>query len=184
MYTGKLHPGSPFPVINAALLSGEVVDLASPREGIDWSLIVVYRGRHCPLCTKYLNDLDKYISTLEQAGVDTIAVSADSKNQLEEHLSELNISYPIAYGLSESEMEKLGLFISKPRSENETNHYFSEPGLFIVNDQRQLQIIDISNTPFSRPNLKDLVSGIQWIRFPDNNYPIRGTHKPENRIHF
>ena len=39
-----------------------------------------------------------------------------------------------------------------------------------------VQVVDISNNPFVRPELESLVSGLEWIRNPDNNYPIRGTY--------
>ena len=71
-------------------------------------------------------------------------------------------------------MQQLGLYISDPRSPKETDHPFAEPGLFVVNVQGTLQVVDISNNPFVRPDLKTLVSGLKWIRNPDNNYPIRG----------
>ena len=72
-------------------------------------------------------------------------------------------------------MQELGLYISIPRSEKETDHNFSEPGLFVVNQDGNIQVIDISNNPFVRPSLPEFVSGINWIRNPENNYPIRGT---------
>ena len=175
MYTNKLHPGSQFPEIKATLLSGEVVDLGKPVNGADWRMVVVYRGRHCPLCTNYLNELEQYVDELKNTGVDIIAISADSKSQLEEQLQKLTVSFPFAYGLTEDQMQTLGLYISVPRSEQETDHNFSEPGLFVINEHGNVQVVDIANNPFVRPNLKELVSGIQWIRNPDNHYPIRGT---------
>lgn len=36
-------------------------------------------------------------------------------------------------------------------------------------------LIDISNSPFARPDLENVVAGLEWIRKLDNNYPIRGT---------
>ena len=38
-------------------------------------------------------------------------------------------------------------------------------------------IAEIANAPFVRPDLEQLVSGLEFIRNPDNNYPIRGTLK-------
>ena len=55
------------------------------------------------------------------------------------------------------------------------DHNFAEPGLFVVNAAGELQVVDISNNPFARPDLEVLVSGLEWIRNPENNYPIRGT---------
>jgi len=176
-YTNKLHAGSAFPELTAKLLSGDTVELGKPQNGADWQLVVVYRGRHCPLCTRYLNQLEGYKNALRDIGVDLVAVSGDSKAQLESHLNDLNISFPIAYGLELAQMKELGVYISDPRSEQETDHAFAEPGIFVVNQQGNIQVVDISNNPFVRPELQALVNGLGWIRNPANNYPVRGMHK-------
>jgi hypothetical protein len=74
-------------------------------------------------------------------------------------------------------MQTLGLYISNPRSDQETDHPFAEPGLFVINSDGDVQVVDLSNNPFVRPDLLTLVNGLKWIRNPDNNYPIRGTYK-------
>lgn len=177
MYTQKLHAGSPFPAINATLLNGDVITLSDidSNTNLDWKLVVIYRGKHCPLCTKYLNELENHAAALRDLGVDIIAASADSHAQLASHLEKLTVSFPLAYGLTEAQLKELGLYISTPRSAQETDHSFAEPGLFIINQEGNIQVVDISNNPFVRPSLPELVSGIQWIRNPNNNYPIRGT---------
>lgn len=178
MLTHKLHAGDAFPKVHATLLSsGEQVLLSEPTQGADWKLVVVYRGVHCPLCTKYLNELARHTRELLAIGVDTIAVSADSRTQAQSHLERLDINFPLAYELSREQMESLGLYISLPRSEKETDHNFSEPGLFVINQEGNLQVVDVSNNPFVRPQLSELVSGLTWIRKPENNYPIRGTYR-------
>ena len=139
-------------------------------------MIVVYRGRHCPLCTKYLNQLETYKKRLFDNKVDLVAVSGDSKEQLEAHLPKLEVSFPLYYNLSLEQMETLGTYISVPRSEQETDHNFAEPGLFVVNEEGKLHVVDLSNNPFVRPEIEQLASGLEWIRNPDNDYPIRGTY--------
>ena len=84
------------------------------------AVVVVYRGRHCPLCTKFLNKLAEYRQRLLQVGIDVAAVSADSKEQLQEHLNRLDVNFPLFYGLTLEQMQDLGLYISVPRSEKET----------------------------------------------------------------
>lgn len=174
-YTNKLRAGSVFPNLEVKLPSGETVHLGKPKNGADWQLVVIYRGKHCPLCTKYLHQLEQFKNDLKDINVDLIAVSGDSKAQLTEHMEKLNASFPIAYGLTQEQMQTLGLYVSKPRSEQETDHNFAEPGLFVVNAQGTVQVVDISNNPFVRPELQALVNGLGWIRDPENNYPIRGT---------
>ena len=172
--TQKLRAGSQFPDIQVQMLDSEMTTLAKPENGHDWKLVVVYRGKHCPICTKYLNQLETLKSSFAEASVDIIAVSGDSKQQLEAHLEELDISFPIAYGLTVEQMNTLGLYISDPRSEKETDHPFAEPGVFVINAKGEIQIIDISNAPFARPELEALANGLSFVR--KNDYPIRGTY--------
>lgn len=91
-------------------------------------------------------------------------------------MEKLEVSFPICYGLTIAQMQELGLYISTPRSEKETDHPFPEPGLFVINDKGQVQVVDISNSPFVRPELEALVSGLEYVRDPKNNYPVRGTY--------
>ena len=175
--THKLHAGDAFPEITVKSLDGSDVTLGKPADGTDWQMVIVYRGRHCPLCTKYLNQLEGFKQRLCDNKVDLVAVSADSKEQLEDQLGKVNVSFPVYYGLTLEQMETLGVYISVPRSEKETDHNFAEPGLFVVNEEGNLHVVDISNNPFVRPELEALASGLEWIRNPDNNYPIRGMYK-------
>lgn len=179
MYTKKVQAGAKFPAIEVSAHDGAVRDITAPTGGADWMMVVVYRGRHCPLCTRYLNELEGHRDKLKEIGIDLAAVSGDSRQQLEEHLSRLEVSFPLYYGLSTAQMKTLGLYISHPRSPKETDHPFAEPGVFVINADGALQVVDISNNPFVRPSLESLVSGLAWIRNPDNNYPIRGTFSYE-----
>ena len=74
-------------------------------------------------------------------------------------------------------MNALGLYVSQPRNAQETDHLFAEPAVYVVNEHGTVQVVDISNNPFVRPDLSTLLRGITWIKNPDNNYPIRGMHK-------
>ena len=172
--SSKISAGSAFPSIEVSALDGSVVDLAAPPARGDWKMVVVYRGRHCPLCTKYLNRLEGFREALAEAGIDLVAVSGDSREQLESHREKLDVGFPLFHGLTVEQMQRLGLYISHPRSEKETDHPFAEPGLFILNADGQVQVVDLSNNPFVRPELEALTSGLRFIR--DNDYPIRGTY--------
>ncbi len=176
MNSTKIQAGSGFPAVQVNALDGSVDDIGKPTGGAEWKMVVVYRGQHCPLCTKYLNKLEGFKQRLADVSVDLAAVSGDSHEQLQSHLEKLDVSFPLYYGLTIEQMQDLGLYISHPRSPKETDHPFAEPGLFVINADHQVQVVDISNNPFVRPELDALVSGIEWIKNPDNNYPIRGTY--------
>ena len=138
-----------------------------------WQLIVVYRGKHCPICKRYLGGLNEMKDDFARLNTDIVAISADPKEKAEPDVGEMGIDLPVGYGLSVDQMRSLGLYISQPYAETETDREFAEPGLFVVNPEGKVQIVDISNAPFSRPDLAGIARGIGVIQ--ERNYPIRGT---------
>ncbi|MDY6889548.1 MAG: redoxin family protein, partial [Pseudomonadota bacterium] len=78
----KLIAGNSFPTVTAHLLDGTTADLSKPHGGAEWQMLVVYRGKHCPLCMRYLNLLEAQLPALKALGVSVCAVSADTRAQL------------------------------------------------------------------------------------------------------
>lgn len=168
--TYKFTPATAFPSITWPTVQGGKIDIAGD-EG--WRMLVVYRGKHCPLCKRYFKTLNGLLGEFKDAGVNVSAVSADPKEKAEADVESGGWQMPVGYGLTVEEMRRLGLYISEPRSPQETDRPFSEPGIFVVNPKGQVQIIDISNAPFSRPDLQALLSGIKFVM--EKDYPVRGT---------
>ncbi|MEQ8779998.1 MAG: redoxin domain-containing protein [Roseibium album] len=176
MTNNKPHVGETFPKITVPQLGGGNLELGKPDTGHDWRLVVVYRGKHCPICTRYLKELGEIAPDLAKIGIDVVAVSADPEDRAREQIAEAGVSFPVGFNLDIPQMRELGLYVSNPRSAQETDRPFSEPGLFVVNDEGKLQVTDISNAPFARPALSSVLMGLNFIKNPDNNYPVRGTH--------
>ena len=166
----KLAAGAPFPPITMPRLGGGEIAPAA-MEG--WRLFVVYRGKHCPLCKPYLGTLDQLLEEFEAAGVAVLAASADPEEKAAADHAEFGWRFPLCFGLTIAQMQDLGLYISHPRSPQETDRPFAEPGLFLINPAGQVQLIDISNAPFARPDLAGIARGAKRIQ--EMNYPIRGT---------
>lgn len=150
--------------------------LGQPENGNDWRMVVVYRGKHCPICTRFLRDLNAYLHALNAIGVDLVAISGDPQDKARAQMDLVQPDYDIGYGLAVDQMRALGLYISHPRSRRETDRPFAEPGIFVVNAEGALQVAEIANGPFVRPDMDLLVGGLKFIRDPQNNYPVRGTH--------
>lgn len=165
-----VFPGEEFPSLSWPTAGGGTLDLSSKA---GWRMLVVYRGRHCPLCGRYLDELQQLLAECEQAGVFVAALSADPKERAEAQVAERGWAFPVGYDLGAEDMRRLGLFVSDPRSPEETDRAFAEPGLFVLNPGGKLQIVDVSNAPFARPDLRALLQGIKFVA--QNNYPIRGT---------
>lgn len=169
----NLQPASVMqPLVVSSLDKGDVnlVDRVSDKP---WKMIVVYRGQHCPKCTEQLNELATMHDDFASAGVEVVAVSGDSEEQLKKHLEKIDVNFPLYYNLTIEQMTDLGLYISEPRSDAETDHPFAEPCIIVLNEDNQVQMLDKSNSPFVRPSLKQLLGGIKFSR--ENDYPIRGT---------
>lgn len=137
-----------------------------------WQLIVVYRGKHCGRCKNYLNALEKMQSQWIDAGFDIVAVSADSREKAQADIAEFGWSFPVGCQLSESDMQRLGVYISDPLSPDEADGRFSEPAVFCLRPDGAVQISAISNGPSARPDLAELLDGM--IFTIDNDRPARG----------
>lgn len=173
MSNNALKPASKLSELIVSNTEREQVDITQRITDAPWKMIVVYRGQHCPMCTKQLNALAKMTQDFKDIGVEVVAVSGDSHAQLEAHYEKLDVNFPLYYNLTLEQMTELGLYISEPRSTTETDHPFAEPAIIVLNEQNQVQVLDKSNSPFSRPDMQQLLSGIQYTR--ENDYPIRGT---------
>jgi peroxiredoxin len=171
----KPQAGGTFPKVEVHQLGGDTMTLGVPGGGHDWQMVVVYRGLHCPLCKKYLAQLDELAGEFHALGVDVVTVSGDPIEKAQAMIDETKVKFPVGWGLTVDQMNTLGLYVSDPRSPQETDRPFAEPGLFVVNAEGNIQLVDISNAPFARPDLQSLLGGLKFVR--GNDYPVRGTHK-------
>jgi peroxiredoxin len=174
MVLSKMAAGEKFPEMQLSTVNHGVTRLGGEHVNGKWQMIVVYRGKHCPICNRYLTGLEALIPDYEEQNVEVIAISGDGQEKAGIVAEENGLSFPVGYNLSTDQMRQLGLYISDPRSPKETDQPFPEPGLYVLRPDGTLQITDISNAPFSRPDLKAVLNGIKFIQA--NDYPIRGTH--------
>lgn len=176
MASTKLAAGQTVPDITVQKLGGGEIHLPTPAENYDWRMVVVYRGKHCPLCTNYLSKLNELVPEFNAIGIDVVALSADPEEKAQAQMSDVKSDIEVGYGLTIEQMQKLGLYISNPFSAAETDRPFSEPAVLVINEKAELQIVDMSNAPFARPELNSMLMGLKFIRNPANNYPVRGTY--------
>ena len=175
MATKKLTSGSQLPEITLSLVGGGKATLGKPQKEGNWQLVFVYRGLHCPICQKYLKKLESLKDKFLATAAEVVAVSGDPEGKAVAMVESAGLTFPVAYGLSIEQMQDLGLYTSHPRSPEETDRPFSEAGMFAVNAEGRVHLIDISNTPFNRSDLGELLETVEWIQA--NDYPIRGTYE-------
>lgn len=170
--TNKPHPGQPFVPVTFKQLDGSNFTFGGPG---GWQALFVIRGKHCPICKAFLGEIEKRRSAFAELGVSVAAVSADTEAQTRLTAEAAKPGFPLLYGMDEVTMQGLGLYVSEPRSAQETDHRFPEPALLVVNPDGALHLVDVANAPFLRPDLDRLVSGLRFVI--EKNYPIRGTVK-------
>jgi len=167
----KPQAGSAVPEISLKTVDGATAKIGGARDG--WQMVVVYRGKHCPICKRYLTGLKDLVAGYADAKTEVLAVSTDPEEKAKAFADEIKPNFPVAFGLSIGDARRLGLYISNPRSPQETDRSFSEPGLFVINPKGEAQVVDISNAPFARPDLAAILNGLKFVQA--NGYPIRGT---------
>ena len=168
--SNKPAAGQPFPILNVNMTSGEIATVGTPGER--WQLVVVYRGKHCGRCKKYLNILENMKGEWAAADFDVITFSADSLEKAQADISEFSWSFPVGFGLTETDMRRMGVYVSDPLSPDEADGRFSEPAVFVLRPDATIQIAAISNGPSARPDLAELLDGM--IFTINNQKPARG----------
>ena len=167
----RARPGGPLPRLVFERVDGDAIDVGGPRER--WTLLVVYRGRHCGRCKRYLNRLETMKADWEAAGFDIVAVSADTAERARADVEEFGWSFPVAHGLDAHAMRALSLYVSDPLDSGETDRPFAEPGTFCVRPDGTIQIVSISNGPAARTDLDELLDGMVFTI--EHDKPARGT---------
>ena len=137
-----------------------------------YTLIVFYRGLHCPVCKKQLQDLASKTEDFKSRGVNVIAVSMDTEKRAKLSAEKWETGdLPIGYGISEDKAREWGLYISHSVKDPEPE-VFSEPGMFLVRADGTLYFSSIQTMPFARPELDAVLKAIDFVEKED--YPARG----------
>lgn len=137
-----------------------------------FTLLVFYRGLHCPKCKEQLEELASKLGDFSERGVHLIAISCNTEKLAKKTAEEWDIpELPVGYALPIEKAREWGLFISKGISEKEPEH-FSEPGIFLIRPDGTLYASSIQTMPFARPQFDDILAAIDFIKKED--YPARG----------
>lgn len=169
--TMKLMPRTKAPDLSLPLAGGGTYNLADQAPGAA-TMVIFYRGLHCPVCEQYLGKVAEKAKAFEEAGMPIVLVSMDGEERATKAKSDWGLGdLPVAYGLTEEQAKSWGLYITNSIKEAETP-VFNEPGTFWVLPDGTLYLIDIASMPFGRPDLEILLSKVPAI---GNGYPARGT---------
>jgi alkyl hydroperoxide reductase subunit AhpC len=173
-----LMPRLPVPALSVPTLAHGHYALADDKPQ-NFSLVVFYRGLHCPICLKYLLELARLQPEFDKRGVKVIAISSDAQERAQAVAEKLRSpDLRIGYGLPLPMARGWGLYISTSRGQTsigiEEPALFSEPGVFIVRPDGSLYYGAVQTMPFARPHFDELLAAIDFAIA--KNYPARGEY--------
>jgi peroxiredoxin len=173
-----LMPRQPVPALDVPLLGGGRFELAvAPAP--TFNLLVFYRGLHCPLCAKYLIELERLHDDFVQRGVVPLALSSDNVERAAAMAQKVGAQkLRFAHDLPLAAARAWGLTISTSRGKTSIGidepALFSEPGLFLVRPDGTLYWGSTQSMPFARPHFDEILGAIDFVL--KNDYPARGEY--------
>ena len=173
-----LMPRESVPALDVSTIDGRRFVLGiAPAEKFD--LVVFYRGLHCPICAKYLLELERLAPEFKKRGVNLIAISSDDQERGQKMAAKVGANdLKFGYGLGLQTARSWGLYISAGRGATsigiEEPALFSEPGVFLIKPDGTLYFGSTQTMPFARPQFQDLLGAIDFAIAKD--YPARGEY--------
>lgn len=171
-----LKPRQAVPNLDVQLTNDKTWKLGEQKPK-NFIMLAFYRGLHCPICKRYLADLNRKLADFEARGVSVLALSSDSKERAllaEEDWGLSNLT--LGYGVSIEKAREWGLYISTSKGKSSLGvmepDFFSEPGLFLIRPDMTLYASIVQTMPFARPYFSEVLSSLDFII--ENNYPARG----------
>ena len=164
-------PRKPVPPLDLPLIDGGRFVLADSKPQA-FTMLVFYRGLHCPLCQTYLAELQDRLDQFSQLGIEAVAISMDSEKRA--RIAQEDWGLPqlrIAYGLSEDDARAYGLYLTDAVFKAEPRR-FSEPGLFLVRPDTTLYFASFQTMPFGRSSFEEIISVVG--KMVELDYPARG----------
>ena len=170
-----LKPRQPVPELNLSTLQGPWS--LSEQAPENFTMVVFYRGLHCPICSKYLAELNKMVDEFSEVGVSILAASSDGEDRAQQAREDWGLDkVNLGYGLSVDQARDWGLHRSAGRGKTsigiEEPAEFAEPGLYLVRPDNSLYWGQVSTMPFARPHFREILGALNFALA--NDYPARG----------
>ncbi|MEM7736308.1 MAG: peroxiredoxin-like family protein [Deinococcota bacterium] len=172
----NLMPRQAVPSLEVSTVGGGSWNLANQTPE-NFTMVVFYRGLHCPICGRYLKDLSNKLEKFSERGVNVVAISSDDEDRATAAKQDWKLdNLTIGYGLDLDKAREWGLYISTSRGKTSTGvvepDLFSEPGLYLIRPDGTLYFGTVQTMPFARPNFAEILGALDFVL--DKDYPARG----------
>ncbi len=154
-----IQPRQPVPALSAPLAGGGNYALGETKPE-NFTVVVFFRGLHCPVCNRYLNDFQDRIDAFAERGTDIVAMSMETPERAERCKADWGLQrLRVGHSVDEGTARDWGLFVTMRREEDEPPR-FNEPGLFVVDAEGRLAVGVVNSGPRLRPRPDDVLEFI------------------------
>lgn len=171
----RLIPRDMTPNLTLPMVGGGEFDLDRDH-GENGTVLLFYRGLHCPICVKQLKALEEILPKFEARGMRVVAASSDGAERAQamaDQVPGVTIAHDMPLAAARDDW---GLYVSTSRGLTsigiEEPAMFAEPGLMIIRPDRTLYYLNIQTAPFARPPWEGILGAVEFML--DKGYPARG----------
>jgi len=165
-------PREKAPSLDLPLVGGGTWSLAA-QDSEKFTMLVFYRGYHCPICKTQLNDLLSKKEAFAELGINVVAINSNDGELTAKTVEEWGLDdLDVAHSLDMETAAEWGLHISAGREGTAEPAHFSEPGIFLIRADGTLYFSSIQTMPFARPQFSDILGAAKFVI--EKGYPARG----------
>ncbi len=171
-----LQPSGPVPALEIDTLDHGRFDMARDH-GVNGTLVIQYRGLHCPICIRQITEIDAALDRFDALGVEVVMLSCDDGERARDAAEKAGVArVRVGYGLPlKAARDDWGLYLSSAREGSAEPAIFAEPGHFLVAPDGTLVFGWIQSSPFGRPSTEGLLSAVRFR--VEKGYPPRGMYQ-------
>ncbi len=164
-------PEDTMPGFEAGLVGGRAWRLAEEHPA-KLALLAFYRGVHCPICRRWLGELERLVPRFTEHGVSVIALSCDTRERAERAKREWRLDeLRIGYGVNPDDARKAGLYLT----EGADHHLSTEPAILAVKpEDGTLYAAWVQSSPHARPQFAKVLSAVENMLAKDLPRPPGG----------
>jgi len=164
-------PEDTMPGFEAGLVGGRAWRLAEEHPS-KLALLAFYRGVHCPICRRWLGELERLVPRFVEHGVSVIALSCDTRERAERAKREWRLDeLRVGYGVNPDDARKAGLYLT----EEADHHLYTEPGILAVKpEDGTLYASWVQSSSHARPHFAEVLSAVESMLAKDLPRPPGG----------
>ena len=142
-----IEVGQKAPLINATSVNGKVLNTDEIRKEKN-VVLIFYRGKWCPVCNRYLNNLNDSLQYITDKGAEILVIGPESFDNAEKLLKKSNAGfilipdtnlkiltdYDVLFNVTKSYQKKvsIALFTSIAKNNNQEEAILPVPATYII----------------------------------------------------